>query len=141
MLNKVLTYIENTGLVILSMLLPIKPLIITVGFLIFLDLISGVWSSVKQGKKITSAALSRTVSKLFLYNMSIVGGYFIEKHFLEGAIPAARIVASVIGMVEFKSFLENTNVILGIDITKEIIARLSSKNVGSKSKKKKKKPL
>ena len=108
------------------------------GLLIFLDLITGIWAALKQKKKITSAGLSRTVSKLFLYNMSIIGGFFIEKYFLEGMIPAAKIVASVIGMVEFKSFLENTNIILDIDLSKEIIARLSSKNIGSKKRKKRK---
>lgn len=137
MFNRVFTYFESTFLVILSILLPIKPLILTVGLLIFLDLISGIWAAIKQKKPITSAALSRTISKLFLYNMSIIGGFFIERYLLEGMIPAAKIVASVIGMVEFKSFLENTNAIIGVDLTQEIIARLSSKSIGHKKKKKK----
>lgn len=110
----------------------------TVGLLIILDLISGIWASYKKKKKITSAAMSRTVAKMFLYNMCIISGFFMEKYLLEAAIPVSKIVAGVIGMVEFKSLLENTNIVLGVDLTQEILNKLSSKNLAKAKKKNKK---
>ncbi len=47
---------------------------------------------------------------------------------LEAIFPVSKIVASIIGLVELKSILENCNTILGVDIFKAAISKLGSDN-------------
>jgi phage-related holin len=118
------------GLLVSSVafLLPIKMVILTAGILIFADLITGIFAAKKRGEKISSAGLSRTVAKLAVYQTVIVTGYMLQVNLLSNVVPVINIVGGVIGMVEFKSIIENANTILGADIFKEVIARLSSSN-------------
>lgn len=111
-----------------AFLLPIKLVIITAGVLILTDLITGIAAARKRGEKITSAALSRTVAKMAVYQTVIVTGYMLQMNLLSNAIPVINVVSGVIGMVEFKSIIENANCILGTDLFKEVVARLSSSN-------------
>lgn len=109
-------------------LVPIKPVIVTVGVLIVSDLITGVWAAKKRGEQISSAALGRTVSKMVVYQTAVITGFLLQKYLLNDAVPVVNIVGGVIGMVEFKSFVENANVIVDGDIMKEILKKLGSKN-------------
>jgi len=111
-----------------AFLLPIKLVIITAGVLILTDLITGIAAARKRGEKITSAALSRTVAKMAVYQTVIITGYMLQMNLLSNAIPVINVVSGVIGMVEFKSIIENANCILGTDLFKEVVARLSSSN-------------
>lgn len=111
-----------------AFLMPIKLVIITAGVLIFADLITGIFAAKKRGEKITSAGLSRTVAKLAVYQTVIITGYMLQMNLLSNVIPVINIVGSVIGMVEFKSIIENANTILGTDLFKEVMSRLSSAN-------------
>lgn len=118
------------GMVVSSVafLLPIKLVIITAGVLILADLFTGILAAKKRGEKITSAALSRTVAKMAVYQTVIITGYMLQVNLLGNVVPVINLVGSVIGMVEFKSIVENANTILGADIFKELIKRMSSKN-------------
>lgn len=119
---------KNLMLAVIAALAPIKPIIITVGVLIIVDLITGVWAAYKQGKPISSAALRRTVSKLAVYQMAIISGFLLQHYLIADLIPVVNIVAGVIGLVEFKSMLENSSKILGADVFKLILAKLGSQN-------------
>lgn len=123
------SFLSNLLVSALAALAPIKPVMITVGILIVSDLISGIWAAHKRGEKITSAALGRTVSKMVVYQTAIVTGFLLQRYLLADAMPVVNIVGGVIGLVEFKSFIENANVIVGHDIMGEILKRLSSKNL------------
>lgn len=112
----------------MAALAPIKMVMITVGFLIITDLITGIWAAKKRGESISSAAMRRTVSKIFIYQLTVISGFMLETYILEGLIPVAKIVAGVIGMVEFKSILENSNQIVGGDIFKLVLQKLGSDN-------------
>lgn len=112
----------------LAVLAPIKALLISVGFLIMADLVTGIWAAVKQKKPITSAAMRRTISKVVIYNLAVISGFLVESYMLEQLLPVSKIVASVIGLVELKSILENANKILGHDLFKSVVARLGSEN-------------
>lgn len=114
--------------VILSVLAPIQAVLITVGILIVSDLITGIWAAIKKGQKIESSVMRRTVSKMFVYQLSVICGFLLEFYLLGGSIPVSKIVAGVIGMVEFKSILENCNAIVGNDIFKSALIKLGSDN-------------
>lgn len=123
------SFLSNLIVSALAALAPIKPVMITVGILIVSDLLTGIWAARKRGEPITSAGLSRTVSKMVVYQTAVVTGFLLQRYLLADAMPIVNIVGGVIGLVEFKSFIENANVIVGHDIMSEILKRLSSKNL------------
>ncbi|WP_374028339.1 phage holin family protein [Bdellovibrio bacteriovorus] len=113
-----------TGLLVFA---PIKAVIITVGVLIFADMILGIMAARKRGEAITSAGMRRSVTKMFVYQSAVMTGFLVETFLLGGLIPVNKLVGGVIGVVEFKSLLENVTEITGTDF-KEIIRKLGSKN-------------
>lgn len=120
--------IHNALVSLVAALAPIKPVMLTVGALIIADLISGIWAARKRNEPITSAALGRTVSKMVVYQTAVVMGYMLQKHLLGDSVPIVNVVGGVIGIVEFKSFIENADCIVGGSIMKEILKKLSSSN-------------
>ncbi|HEY8367583.1 MAG TPA: phage holin family protein, partial [Bacteroidia bacterium] len=109
-------------------LAPIHAVMISVGILIFADLATGMWAAKKRGENITSAAMRRTVSKLFIYQLAVITGFLLETHLLAQLLPVTKLVAGVIGLVEFKSILENANEILGQNIFTNLLSKLGSDN-------------
>lgn len=63
---------------LLTILSPIKPLMLLVGMVIFADFVSGICKSFKLNIKITSNVMSRTVIKMFVYQAVIIGVFFID---------------------------------------------------------------
>ena len=112
----------------LAALSPIKMVMITVGFLIIADLFTGIWAAKSRGEKISSSVMRRTISKIFVYQLTVVSGFMLETHILDGVLPVAKIVAGFIGMVEIKSILENSGHIVGGDVFKLILKKLGSTN-------------
>lgn len=112
----------------LAALAPIKAVMITVGFLIFADLVTGVWAAHKRGEKISSAALRRTISKIVIYQLAVISGFLVETHLIESFMPICKIVAGAIGMVELTSMLENSNSIVGGNIFSSVVKKLGSEN-------------
>ena len=126
-LIKKITY--DKILVILSaFLMPIKPLMILVGLMIFLDTIFGIWKCKKQGTKVTSKGLSAIVSKMVLYETAVILFYALEK-FMFGdfvllftAIPLflTKVVAILLVGIELTSISENFEEATGISIWQKI---------------------
>jgi len=112
----------------LAALAPIKMVMITVGFLIVADLLTGIWAAKSRGEKISSSVMRRTISKIVIYQLAVISGFMLEIHILDSLVPVAKIVAGVIGMVEFKSILENSGHIVGGDVFKLILKKLGSEN-------------
>lgn len=124
-MKQFLTYI---GVALVAILAPIKALIMTVFFLIIADLITGIWASLKRNEKIKSAVMRRTISKTVVYQLAVISGFLVEMYMLDSILPVSKIVASVIGLVELKSILENSNSILGYNLFKNVITKLGSEN-------------
>jgi hypothetical protein len=112
----------------IAVLAPIKMLMISVGVLIIADLVTGIWAALKRGEKIKSAAMRRTISKFVIYQIAVISGFLVEMYMLDSFVPVSKIVASVIGLVELKSILENANTILEQDLFKLVIQKLGSDN-------------
>ena len=125
-------YIVNILMVSLAILAPIQPMLIACGFLIVVDTITGVVAAHKRKESISSAQMRRAVTKLFIYQLAIISGFVLEKYLMGGILPVSKIVAGVIGMVEFKSILENASTIAGENILKLVMDKLGSKNAEKK---------
>lgn len=121
------SYFTSFLLSVMAIFAPIQTVLITVGVLIFIDLIFGIMAARKRKEQITSSALRRTVTKMFVYQVTIMTAYLGEIYLLGGLIPVVKMVAGVIGVVEIKSLLENSSELTGLDF-KAIIKILGSKN-------------
>ncbi len=113
--------------------LPIRPALIAVSVLVLADLITGLWASVKEKKKITSSRLRRTVVKGLAYQSAIVIAFVIETWLLDG-VPVVKVITGLIGVTEGKSFFENIHRITGIDFWSELISKLHMPDVKDKPK-------
>lgn len=121
-------WLQKLMLASVAALAPIHQVMYSVGFLIFADLITGMWAAKKRGEKISSAAMRRTISKIVIYQLAVIGAFVLETNLLSELLPVTKIVAGVIGLVEFKSMLENSGHIVGGNIFKMILEKLGSEN-------------
>ena len=114
-LNKMKEWLVTLALAVVAVLAPIKTLLLAVGFLIAVDFTTGVWRAFKVKEKITSKGFRRTVTKMVAYQLAVISGFVVQKYMLDDVLPVAKLVASVIGITELKSVLENLRLITGLD--------------------------
>ena len=122
MVNNVLHFILKYLSLLWLLLLPIKTALTVVLLLVMMDMVVGVRASLKEGYKITSRSLRRTVSKLLVYEIVIIVAFLIETYLLE--YPITKAITGLVGIVEGKSFFENLYRITKIDFLKIIIDKL-----------------
>ena len=103
----------------LSILLGVKPIMVTIGILLFFDFLTGVWSSIKNGEEINSKRMGATVTKMILYQMAILSAFLVEK-FIITQLPLTELVAGFLSLIELKSISENVFKITGINFFSSI---------------------
>lgn len=113
---------------VLAQLAPIAPLMWTVGLLIAVDTVFGIWAASRRAERLTSNGLSRLITKMFVYQTVIITLYFYEKHITGDFLPVMRIAATMLSVVEVISILENAGIILGKPVFRTLINKLSSKS-------------
>ena len=104
--------------------LPISGILFLIGFAILLDTITGIWKAKKLGIPITSRKLSAVISKLFLYEIAVIGFYLIDFFILNDiilvffSIPLmlTKILALILVSIECISINENYFAIRKISI-------------------------
>ena len=107
---------------------PIQGLLIAVAFGIFLDTFTGIFKSVKLNgwRSIRSRILSNIVSKMLLYQTTILVLYVIDKFLLNEFVKLhftidfmfTKLVAILLIFIELVSIKENVEAALKIDIWK-----------------------
>lgn len=113
---------------VISVLTPIIPLMLTVGGLIFVDTIFGVWAANKRKEPISSKGLSRLITKMLVYQIVIITLFFYEKHIVGDMLPVMKTAATMLSVVEVISILENAGIIIDKPVFKFLIDKLSSKS-------------
>lgn len=108
--------------------MPVYPIMAVAGFLIFADLATGMLAARKNKEPISSAAMRRTVSKILVYQLVIMSGFLVEMYMLGGMLPISKIAASIIGLTELLSILENAEKAYGAPIFKKLLTLLGSEN-------------
>jgi hypothetical protein len=104
--------------------LPISGILIMIGVLISIDTITGIWKAKKLGEKISSRKLSSIISKLALYEITVIMFFLIDKFILNEIILTffsvefmlTKVVALVLASIEVMSINENYKVVKGIDL-------------------------
>jgi len=107
-----------------TFLMPISGLLFLVGFVIILDTISGIWKSVKNNVKITSRGLSAIISKMLLYQVTVILFYMIDSFILNAiilkffSVPLllTKILALILISIELMSINENVIAVKGLNI-------------------------
>ena len=107
-----------------AFLMPISGLLFLVGFVIVLDTITGVWKSMKNKVKITSRGLSAIISKMLLYEVTVIMFYMIDQFILNNIILQffsvelllTKILALILVSIEVMSINENYKAVKGLDL-------------------------
>lgn len=107
-------------------LLPTYELIGVVIFLLIIDLITGIWKSLKIGVPITARKLGETVTKMILYMFGIVCAYVVQHNIAQEAIKVMLIFSTLISVREFKSIIENIEIITDAKIWKYIVNQITN---------------
>jgi len=124
LLSSIQKYIIQLLAVVGSFFLPISGILFLIGFAILVDTLTGIWKSKKLNIPITSRRLSAIVSKLFLYEVAVIGFYLIDKFILNDIILTffsvplmlTKILSLVLCSIEVISISENYKAVKGIDI-------------------------
>ena len=128
MKNEFVLWVFALMLSALTYVTPIVPILSTVGLLIAVDTVLGVWASIKKKERITSNRAGRTISKMFVYQMVLITLFTVEQHIWGSWVAAVKIAAGAIAVVEVISILENSGIILGQSVFKFLINKLGSKS-------------
>lgn len=102
-------------MIIAAFLAPIQGIMITVGICILADTIMGIWKAKKLKEKVTSRRLSAIISKMFLYQATVVLIFAVDKFILNDIIQqfftvplmATKLVALTLISIELFSIDEN----------------------------------
>ena len=127
-LSILLLTIQSEILTLLSIcmafFLPISGILIMILVLITVDTITGIWKAKKLGDKVTSRKLSAIISKLALYEITVIMFFLIDKFILNDIILTffsvpfmlTKVTALVLASIEVMSINENYKVVKGIDL-------------------------
>jgi hypothetical protein len=124
LLSSIQKYIIQLLAVVSAFFLPISGILFLIGFAILVDTLTGIWKAKKLGIPITSRGLSAIVSKLFLYEVAVIGFYLIDKFILNDIIlqffsvplMLTKILSLVLCSIECISINENIKAVKGVDI-------------------------
>jgi len=119
-------YLEALGLSALAVFAPIKAVMLTTGVLILIDLMTGIIAARKRNEPVTSKGLSRTLAKIALYECGLMVSFLVHQYMTGDLLPADKLVAGMIGLVELKSILENMDTINGAPVFQTIINKTVS---------------
>jgi hypothetical protein len=108
-------------MIVSAFLAPIFGILITVGLAILADTVMGIWRAKKLGEKITSRKLSQIISKMFLYNATVILFFLIDWYILNAIILTfftvplmlTKVVALTLVSIEVYSIDENWKAVKG----------------------------
>jgi len=114
--------------------LPISGILLMIGVLILIDTMTGIWKAKKLNEKITSRKLSSIISKLALYEVTVIMFFLIDRFVLNDIILTffsvpfmlTKVVALVLASIEVMSINENYKSVKQIDLwgsLKNLLAR------------------
>ena len=118
--SKILTLIS----ICLAFFLPISGILLMIGVLIVIDTVAGIWKAKKIGEKITSRRLSAIISKLALYEITVIMFFLIDVFILNDIILTffsvpfmlTKVVALVLASIEVMSINESWKQVKNIDL-------------------------
>ena len=148
--TKLKLYSTKLMAIILSFFLPIVGILILIAASVILDTITGIWKAKKLKQPITSRRLSAIISKILLYEATVMLFYAMDKFLLNDIVLSffsielltTKILALVLVSIEVISINENYRAIYQKDLwdaLKNLFARAKEvtsdfKNINEKNK-------
>lgn len=136
--------------IILSFFLPIVGILILIASAVILDTITGMWKAYKLKQPITSRRLSSIISKILLYEATVLLFYLIDYYLVNDIVQSffsvemlvTKMLALTLVSIEVISINENYKAVKGIDLwasLKNMFARAKEvtqdfKNINEKDK-------
>lgn len=122
--TKLQTYSAQLMAIVSSFFLPIVGILILIGVSVIVDTITGIWKSYKLKTKVTSRRLSAIISKILLYEVTVMLFYLIDYYiindivlvFFSVELLVTKILALVLVSIEVISINENIKSVNGLDI-------------------------
>ena len=108
----------------ITFVMPVMNFLVIVFFLVSCDLFTGIRAAKHKKDKITSRGLKQTVYKITLYVLAILLTKGMQDVFMI-PFPLTYIVAFIIAVTEFKSNIENIEVVTGVKIWEVIGKKLT----------------
>ena len=118
---------------ILSFFIPVGNILILVGCAIILDTLTGLWKSIKTGQQISSRKLSSAISKMLLYQSTVLLFYMLDVFILNEIVIAffnvplltTKILGLTLVSVEIVSINENYKKVMNVDLWSSLKNMLS----------------
>ena len=122
--TKIKLYSTKLMAIILSFFLPIVGILILIAASVILDTITGIWKAKKLKQPITSRRLSAIISKILLYEATVMLFYAMDKFLLNDIVISffsielltTKILALTMVSIEVISINENYKAVKGIDL-------------------------
>ena len=122
--TKLKLYSTKLMAIILSFFLPIVGILILIAASVILDTITGIWKAKKLKQPITSRRLSAIISKILLYEATVMLFYAMDKFLLNDIVMqffsiellTTKILALTMVSIEVISINENYKAVKGIDL-------------------------
>jgi len=111
----------------------ISPMLVSFGFLMVLvlvDFISGLMVSKRDGGKFSMLKAINSLRKAFAYLLLCSSGFLMDMWFFKQMLGAPFMFNTfmcIVALIEFKSIVENTSRLLGVDIWTKIIKAFGKK--------------
>jgi len=124
LITKTKLYSMELLAIVSSFFLPIYGILILIFFCIVFDTITGIWKAKKTNTPVTSRKLSAIISKILLYEATVMLFYLMDFYLLNDIILTffsvelltTKILALVLVSVEVISINENYKAVKGIDL-------------------------
>jgi len=122
----IVAWIYKILLSTLAFIAPVNGLMLSIGFLLFIDLILGIMTARKNGIPIQSKELKKTVIKMLLYQVTVISAFILDTYFIQMGSIVVRITALSVGITEAKSIFEHVGTLTGLDIWSVLKDKLKS---------------
>lgn len=124
LITKTKLYSMELLAIVSSFFMPIYGILILIFFCILFDTITGIWKAKKTNRPVTSRRLSAIISKILLYEATVMLFYLMDFYLLNDIVMTffsvelltTKILALVLVSVEVISINENYKAVKGIDL-------------------------
>ena len=122
--TKLQTYSVQLMAIVSSFFMPICGILVLIFSAVLLDTITGIWKAKKTKQSVTSRKLSAIISKILLYEATVMLFYAMDKFLLNDIVISffsielltTKVLALVLVSVEIISINENYKAVKGIDL-------------------------
>ena len=122
--TKLQTYSVQLMAIVSSFFMPICGILVLIFSAVLLDTITGIWKAKKTNQSVTSRKLSTIISKILLYEATVMLFYAMDKFLLNDIVISffgielltTKVLALVLVSVEIISINENYKAVKGIDL-------------------------